>query len=229
DNILITTDEEFDYTFKQPGVLTVASASDGCITATTTYDARFVGVTLGTTGYSSLGCNYALNLSDIDVKAYIVTTSTDKSAHMEQVQTVPEATGLILKGPAGTHRLPIATKSSSLGQANLLHAVINEEGYTVASDDIYVLANKSNGVGFYPCSQGVVVPVGKSYLTMINPAASSRPTYLNFDENSEISGIDVTALYAQPSTLYDLQGRRIATATPRKGLYIKNGKKIIIK
>ena len=51
----------------------------------------------------------------------------------------------------------------------------------------------------------------------------------NDDENTEgdTTGVAPSTLNAQPSSLYDLMGRRVEKAT--KGIYIVNGKKVVIK
>jgi hypothetical protein len=49
----------------------------------------------------------------------------------------------------------------------------------------------------------------------------------NFEfEATQVVGIAPSFLHSQPSTIYDLQGRRVAN--PTKGLYIVNGKKTVV-
>ena len=49
----------------------------------------------------------------------------------------------------------------------------------------------------------------------------------NFEfEAAQVVGIVPSILHSQPSTIYDLQGRRVAN--PTKGLYIVNGKKTVV-
>lgn len=49
----------------------------------------------------------------------------------------------------------------------------------------------------------------------------------NFEfEATQVVGIAPSILHSQPSTIYDLQGRRVAN--PTKGLYIVNGKKTVV-
>jgi hypothetical protein len=137
------------------------------------------------------------------------------------VTSVPAATGLLLKGDARTYRLSLEQSPEPLEVTNLLKAVTATDGYT-AVDATYVLAKKSNGVGFYQCSAGVKVPVGKAYLTLGNNA---RP-FIGFDETTGIILIDESRfmVHGESGTAYDLQGRRIGQPMQR-GLYIVDGKK----
>ena len=87
-----------------------------------------------------------------------------------------------------------------------------------------VLNKKSAGVGFYRLSSTGTIGAHKAYLTY--SGATARKYFL-FDE--ETTGVkDVRGQKEDEGCLiYDLQGRRVAQ--PAKGLYIVNGKKVVIK
>jgi len=87
---------------------------------------------------------------------------------------------------------------------------------------IYVL-NGTNGAGFYKLSSSGTIGANKAYLTYAG--ALAREFFL-FDEATGIESIDHSPLTIDHS-VYDLQGRRVAQ--PTKGLYIVNGKKVVIK
>ncbi len=96
---------------------------------------------------------------------------------------------------------------------------------TVVGDEttIYVLANKNDKVRFYLLASSVTVPEGKAYLSVTNGGAHE---FLGFGDATAVMPI------AQPqatgkAAYYDLQGRRVAQ--PTKGLYLKDGRKVIIK
>ena len=96
------------------------------------------------------------------------------------------------------------------------------------SDDLngkYVLANKSKGVGFYKWG-GTTIPAGKVYLDV---SAASAPEFLSFSFG-EVTAIESIAKSQEPTAngqYFNLNGQRVAT--PSKGLYIINGKKVVIK
>ena len=89
----------------------------------------------------------------------------------------------------------------------------------------YVLNYKAaTGAGFYKLKATGTIGANKAYLTY---SGSLAPEFFSFDGNTtsinEVRGKmeDVSGEY------YDLQGRRVSQ--PTKGLYIVNGKKVVIK
>ena len=95
---------------------------------------------------------------------------------------------------------------------------------TGAAGNIYVLNNGTQGVGFYKLKSTGTIGANKAYLTY---SGSLAPEFFGFDGNT--TGIDATLVNSEKvnSVVYDLQGRRVAQ--PTKGLYIVNGKKVVIK
>ena len=98
------------------------------------------------------------------------------------------------------------------------------EGITTTSaNNYYVLGGDTNGAGFYKLASGGAIGANKAYLTY---TSSAREFFL-FDDDA--TGIDMPMVESSEAdaVVYDLQGRRVAQ--PTKGLYIVNGKKVIIK
>ena len=88
---------------------------------------------------------------------------------------------------------------------------------------IYVLFyQESAGAGFYKLADDGYLDANKAYL---QTAASSRDYFL-FDETTAISAPLVNSEEVN-SEVYDLQGRRVKNAA--KGVYIVNGRKVVIK
>lgn len=201
----------------------------------TTYNCT---VTLETTvtslGYASFSWPKALDFTNTGLTAYIATSTTGNSLHLESVTKVPANTGLILKGAAGSYPLQTTEETTDDVSANMLAS--NTTGtYTVETDNVYVLSNRDGGKpGFYPASQGLHVGQYKSYLVL----SSGSRQGLVFDEGT--TGINGDAIQEQPADnhIYNLNGQRLQTSTvgsgkqvtlPQKGIYIMNGKKYIVK
>lgn len=96
--------------------------------------------------------------------------------------------------------------------------------------NVYVLGNKeSAGVAFYKLKSTGTIRANKAYLKANNSAAANA--FFNFDYDATATGVD--SINAQDSEenadikIYDLQGRRVAN--PGKGIYIVNGKKVLMK
>ena len=90
----------------------------------------------------------------------------------------------------------------------------------------YILANGASGIGFYKASTtGANLAAHKAYLSTENAVAARE--FLGFGE--ETTGVaDVRGKMKDGRCdFFDLQGRKVAQ--PTKGLYIVNGKKVVIK
>ena len=88
--------------------------------------------------------------------------------------------------------------------------------------------SRLGAVGFYKVAKGQSVPSGKAYLVITDLPDHSRE-FVGFEYDNETTGISLTenSELRTENAVYDLQGRRVAQ--PTKGLYIVNGKKVIIK
>lgn len=175
--------------------------------------------------YSTLTSDYALDFTNVyGMTAYIVkdNDTSDGYVTLTQVKKVPANTGLILKvnSTGYPYSVPVligdaedVTGNKMTGSATTTTAIEANGGYIL-----------KNGA-FHPANAGNL-PAGKAYL---NIAVSAGAPVLNLDFGNETTGInDVRAKMADVSgNIYDLQGRKVAQ--PSKGLYIVNGKKVVIK
>ena len=177
---------------------------------------------VGATGWATFVTPNALDFTGIsDVKAYIVTGHSGNAITTTQMTgTVPANTPLLLEG--ATTAIPVAASSSTDVSANLLKAgaaISAEAGKTK-----YVLANNSGTATFMKVVSDVTVPASKAYLEF-NEEISAPALSLSFGDVTGINEIQGAAL--KVNGYYDLLGRKVAN--PTKGLYIVNGKKVVIK
>ena len=169
------------------------------------------------------------------VKAYIGSGFNRETGvlTMTRVYDVPAGTGLLVKGTAGTYEVPESPSHSVY--VNLLRGVTVERKLSATTGGYvnYVLGSGTNGTGFYRVpTEGTTLAAGRAYLTIPAETAASRSTLrLVFDDEDEATGISATLVNSEErivnSEVYDLQGRRVEL--PQRGLYIRNGKKVIIK
>ena len=180
--------------------------------------------TVTTLGYASFSWPKALDFTGTGLTAFIATSNTSNSLHLESVTKVPANTGLILKGTAGsenTYSLQTTDDATDDVSENMLTS--NTTGtYTVATSNVYVLSNLNNGQpGFYLANEGINIGKYKSYLVLSEDPSRKG---LVFDET--ITGIQqIESSSMEMKGCYDLQGRQVKN--PIKGLYIVNGKKVI--
>ena len=137
---------------------------------------------------------------------------------------VNKNTAVVLKS-TGTPVMTLTTASSSDAQGNDLvgtSATITNPG------NAYVLNyTAADGVGFYQLSSTGTIEFGKAYLV----ATAGAREFLGFGETTDISEkIKVKSEKSGEGSdvIYDIHGRHV-NGKPSKGLYIINGKKVIIK
>jgi hypothetical protein len=191
--------------------------------------------TITSAGWATYCSPYALDLEHATglTEAYIVTGGNDGVLTLTSVKngTVPANTGLLLKGSEGTVTIPIVGSSTTNVAANKLKGVT--ENKEIAAGTGYVLMG-SPSVGFYQNSNAFTVGANTAYLPA-NFAATTARGFYSFGDATGIKAIDnsSTSEAAKPSAqfaidnYYNVAGQRVAA--PTKGLYIKNGKKIVVK
>lgn len=136
---------------------------------------------------------------------------------------------VILKSSGNPVMTLTTTNSSDLYEYNNLIGVNVPEG-EVNNGYFYVLNYKAaTGVGFYKLANGKKLGYGKAYL-WYDSSSAPELDYLEFNYgNGNTTGVNEVRGQKEESRsqYYDLQGRRVAQ--PAKGLYIVNGKKVVIK
>lgn len=134
---------------------------------------------------------------------------------------IPATKAVILKSSSATITLTPATTTATL-DGNALQGTTTS---ITNPGNAYVLnKTETNGVGFYKLSSTGTIGANKAYLTY--SGASLARSFFGFDETTGIEMPTAEVIDAD-GVVYDLQGRRVAQ--PTKGLYIVNGKKVIIK
>lgn len=158
-----------------------------------------------------------------DVKAYYVSAKgTEATMTAIEAQAIPANQGVILTSESGNAAtmVPAAGETAATITGNQLgHSAGAAKSLTVGEG--YILGNGTEGTAFYPCKAGSL-PSNKAYLLGNGESA----IVMNF--GNAVTGINTIAAPASAKApIFDLSGRRVVKAT--KGLYIQNGKKVIVK
>lgn len=162
-----------------------------------------------------------------DVKVYTAKVNEDKSAvvltEVPANFVIAKGTPVLVGAEAGSY-----TFVASAGEA----ATIGNNDLKAAADDtkgdgatIYALVEQDGKAVFAPLKEGVAVTLGHAYLEL--PAASATRFY-SIQFGGETTGInEVNAAAKADGAYYTLQG--VKTSKAAKGVYIHNGKKVVIK
>ena len=158
-----------------------------------------------------------------NVKAYYVSAKgTEATMTAIEAQAIPANQGVILtsESDAAVTMVPAAGETAATITDNQLgHSAGADK--TLTAGEGYILGNGTEGTAFYPCQAGSL-PSNKAYLLGNGQSA----IVMNF--GNAVTGINTIAAPASAKApIFDLSGRRVVKAT--KGLYIQNGKKVIVK
>lgn len=166
------------------------------------------------------------------IDAYVVKSYDAGVVTLQKVTTINAGQGVLLK-PASVGTFYNATVCASAPdpyESNMLKGVTTATAIGATSGDYtnYIFTKVGDEIGFYPANAGTI-PAYKAYLQI--PTASlpsGAPSRLSIVIDDETTGIKPTPSPSQKGReWYDLNGRRVTH--PTNGLYIINGKKVIIK
>ena len=160
-----------------------------------------------------------------DVKVMTVTVNEGNSTitlHEIPAKTViPANTGILVKAAQGDYNFVVTGEAGKDLTNNDLKAATAE--VTSEGAKYFALTTLSDGkVGFAVVKEDVKIPAGKAYLEVSKGTAAKF-----FSLDGEATGINSVKTAKADGAYYTLEG--VKTTKPVKGLYIHNGKKIVVK
>jgi hypothetical protein len=91
----------------------------------------------------------------------------------------------------------------------------------------YILANGDQGVGFYHATPNSILKQGKAFFRIFDNIAPLS-LVLKFGGSATDINAVTTGTPSDDELIYDIYGRRV-TEVKKGSIYIKNGKKFIVK
>lgn len=161
------------------------------------------------------------------VKVYTAKVNEDKSAvvltEVSAGSVIAKGTPVLVGAEAGSYTFEAsAGEATTVADNDLKAAAADTKG---DGSTIYALVEQDGKAVFAPLKEGVAVSVGHAYLEL--PAASATRFY-SIQFGGETTGInEVNAATKADGAYYTLQG--VKTGKAAKGIYIHNGKKVVIK
>ena len=189
-----------------------------------------VELSIGTSGMLAFCYDRALDFSTTDVKAYKAKVEGEV-VKLTKVSDgiVPANTGVILAADQNDYEIPVATADATTD--------FSDNEMVGVTQRTQVLWNPSTGVYNYILQSGEFKKASNGYLkpnraylsTSYDVSSTSARDYLEISfEDDDVTGVENINREAITSDqFFDLQGRKVEQ--PQKGLYIVNGKKVIIK
>ena len=184
-----------------------------------------VAISISDAGLATFASDVALDFTDVTgVEAYIA-KENEGVITLTKVNKVPAGTGVLLRSTIGAvaEDVPVAATTDDVTGNIFVRG--NDAAVATSADGKYnwILSKKSGVVGFYRAN-GNNVAKNRAYLQTV--AAEARIN-LNFDDEDATAIEAVKTQNVENGQYFNLAGQRVAQ--PTKGLYIVNGKKVIIK
>lgn len=174
-----------------------------------------------------------------DVEVWYATSVDGGVIHLEKStdNIIYNTCGVILRGPEATVTLTKHTVDASDFKNS---ALTGTDDAAITQDNkynYYVLSYAAQyGVGFYKLADGITIPAHKAYYKV----SKSSPAHevLLFDFGDDQTGVEAISMEeprsagttpssAEGHAFYNLQGCKVAQ--PAKGVYIVNGRKMVVK
>lgn len=206
---------------------------------TCTPSPAFVNITAheGKTGeywatYYNSKVSYKADANTMVYQAAVNGTKTGVTLTEVKDKEIPARKAVILKSSASTIELTPAATNQLLDGNELL----GTDDEISAPTNAYCLSNETTGlargVGFYKYTatdEDGKIPAHRAYLEVDDDPSATRG-FLGFDDDDNTTRISFpeAVVIGDDGPVYDLSGRRV-TGLPKKGIYVKNGKKHVIK
>ena len=202
-------------------------------------------VTISTYGVSTLYLDYPVEIPydtyDDLLGVFYAHEYTENELKMARIRKViPANEGVVVEGNAGTYEFPRYKEDDvdnyKLGKPNLLKgSVVNIQKSAVlaeAGEGATVMTlgfGKSGYVGFYAYS-GSVLTANKAFLIYTPPTNNNSVNSLSISGmGGDYTGISEMRANHNDDAWYTLQGVRLNGSPKQHGIYIHNGKTVVVK
>ena len=198
-------------------------------------------ITIPEVGYATWSSDKKYDFKSADLQAYYASDVAQGSVTLTPMDITWDYQGYIIKGSKGDHDVleSLTTDGSSYyPNTNYLKCNIESAEVYDSEKNRYIFAvkkNDANSVGFYKLTSSYSLAAHRAYLETTDDITTSRVALVFDDgettgiqelENSSIEELNHSGNEALKA-YYNLNGQRVTN--PKRGLYIVNGKKVIIK
>ncbi len=166
---------------------------------------------------------------DANTQIYYISAVNGTSATLTENtddKVITAGQGVVLKSTASTITLTYNSNATTgdFTTNELLGVDAATATSTYSGKNIYTLAAENSTLGFYKYT-GSTLAANKAFLAL-NAAVAARGFVFSFEEATSVDDVRVKMEEGR-SEYFNLKGQRVNK--PAKGLYIKDGKKVIIK
>ena len=185
-------------------------------------NATSVQIAISAAGYATTYLPFAVTIPS-GVKAYAVSSISGGLLNLTEIETtIPEGTPVILEGAANTYTFDITTGGSYTGDNQLTGTYLQ----MAAPNGSYILQKHDEKVGFYRVDTSSAtpnIPANRAYLP--DGSAGVKAFFFGEDDADAIKSVFDGVAHGD---IYDLNGRKVSRMQ-KGGVYVVNGKKVIVK
>lgn len=169
----------------------------------------------------------ALTVVDDEVKLYTVTAVADAAATITELGVAAAGTPLLVKNNGSQEKTVLLILTDATADAVTPYAGFKGTAVatTVAASSATTRNFTCNGLQFVAVRNDLDISANKCWLEV---GATNNARQLKIVVGDATGVSVVSGLPADSGTWYDLSGRRVAKPA-KKGVYIKNGKKVVVK
>ena len=185
------------------------------------------------TGIGTFCSSKNLDFTSTGVTPYYASNIATGQVTLTSVLTTASGSGYILQGSEGVYAIPVIAESVSAPSTNYLKATGDNAADVAASTDgtyHYIFAKHNSEIGFYKLTSDHTLGAHKAYLetdTDITPTGAGARALIIFNDGQTTSINSVQDRKVEDGIYYNLSGQRVKI--PSKGLYIVNGKKVVVR
>ena len=174
---------------------------------------------------------YCTGLDDDEA---VPTTEKTHAVKINSDNLIPANTGVFVKAAPGEY----VFEHPKSGQLYIVASIIGNiltgtlEDKTVEPHSVLTLGyanNEEKTLGFWWFTGKTPIPANRAYIPGDKLPAEVKGIRIVFDEETGIATTNLTNQTNEVGAWFDLQGRKLEGKPQQRGLYINNGKKIIIK
>ena len=178
-------------------------------------------------GYATLFLDFA-TVIPAEVKAYAVTEVNNGYVSLTQIEGIlPANTGVIIEAVEGDYAFVAAANNGSAISGNKLLGTIVDTDIDV---EAYVLSMVEGEVGLYKAEMAGGAFLNNAYKAYLpaNAVPDAVQGASGFKFRFETTGVEQVEVAKGVKAIYDLSGRKV-NDMKAPGLYIVNGKKVLVK
>ena len=160
-----------------------------------------------------------------DVACYVISEVGAESVQLEEVTgVIPANTAVIVEAAEGEYTFDVVEDNTEEIESVMLGTTMNK----YITEEAYVLGIVDGEVGLYKAEMNGGVWLNNANKAYLPASAGSNAASYSFRFGEGTTGIsEVKSENGNVKAIYDLQGRRVEN--PSKGVYIINGKKVLVK